>query len=75
MIGVLIGMLPGCGPQIAFANFFFMTGSPLIGAALVANSINQDGDAAFALAAMQPRTAILMRGLNLVPAILMGLIV
>ena len=75
MIGILVGMLPGCGPQIAFANFFFMTGSPLIGAALVANSINQDGDEAFALAAIQPRTAVLMRFLNVVPALIFGLMV
>jgi pimeloyl-ACP methyl ester carboxylesterase len=52
-IGVVIGMFPGCGPQIVFANIFLMGGASA--AALTANAISQDGDAGFPLIAVDRR--------------------
>lgn len=73
LIGVAIGLLPGCGPQIAFAKFFL--GSDITNytlATLTGNSINQDGDAAFTLMATEPKTFATMRMLNLIPALIVG---
>ncbi len=80
LIGVLIGMIPGCGPQIAFARVALATasggGALAVGmfAALTANSINQDGDAGFALFAKDKKAAVWMRIFNAIPALIVGYI-
>ncbi len=57
LIGALIGMIPGCGPQIMMASLY-ATGTIPFGA-LVANVISQDGDALFPLIAMSKRSSII----------------
>lgn len=75
LIATAVGMIPGCGAQIALATFYFsVPGGGMIGAALLANSINQDGDAAFPLMVTEPKASIAMRFLNVVPAILFATI-
>lgn len=68
-------MIPGCGPQIALATFYFsVPGGAFVGAALLANTINQDGDAAFPLMVTEKKTSIAMRFMNTLPAILFATI-
>ncbi len=71
LIAIAVGMIPGCGPQIALANFFLSTGTVNL-SALAGNSINQDGDAAFALIAVDVKTSMVMRFLNIIPALIVG---
>ncbi len=54
-IATLIGLIPGCGPQIVVASLFVAGDLPF--AALVANTISQHGDAIFPLLGMQRRIA------------------
>lgn len=71
LIAITIGLIPGCGPQIALANFYFSSGHMNF-SALLSNSINQDGDAAFALVAIDYQTSFVMRFLNIIPALTVG---
>ncbi len=71
-IGAIVGLLPGCGPQIAFATIFIRGG--MTGAALTANTISQDGDAGFPLIATDKRGFIWIKIINFIPAIIVGLI-
>lgn len=70
VIGALVGLVPGCGLQIAFTGLYLegAAGIP----ALMANALCQDGDALLPLIAVQPRAAILVSGITVVPALLTG---
>lgn len=72
LIGVLIGMIPGCGPQIAFANIFFQSNGAISRSAVMANSINQDGDAEFPLMTTNKKTFFTMGLLHSIPALIVG---
>lgn len=72
MIGALIGLIPGCGPQIIFVSLFTRGMVPF--AALLANAISQDGDALFPLLAIDRRSSIWATVINTIPAIIVGLI-
>lgn len=81
LIAVAVGMIPGCGPQIAFASFYLGVGpnsnwtagtGPVSDSAIAANSINQDGDAGFPLLALDRTSFFLIRVLNTIPAIITG---
>ena len=71
-VGASIGLLPGCGPQIAFATIFI--GGGMSGAAMTANTISQDGDAGFPLLATDKRGFMWIKVINFIPAILVGLL-
>ncbi len=71
VIGVLIGLIPGCGPQIIFVTLFVKGWLPF--SALVANAISQDGDALFPLIAMDRRSALWATAITTVPALIVGL--
>ncbi len=55
ILGVLIGIIPGCGPQVIFVSLYLKGMFPF--AALLANAISQDGDALFPLIAMDRKSA------------------
>lgn len=71
--GAALGIVPGCGIQIVFMSFYLKGGIPF--AALVANSISQDGDALFPLLAMDKKSALWATIITTIPAILVGLII
>ncbi len=73
IIGVLIGIIPGCGPQIIFATLYTRGMIPF--AALLANAISQDGDALFPLIAIDKKSAAWATLFNTIPAFLVGLLV
>lgn len=67
---ILIGILPGCGPQILLAAIYISGGIPF--SALVANAICNDGDALFPLFALSKKSAFLVTICNIIPALLVG---
>lgn len=72
IIGVLVGLIPGCGPQIIFVTLFTRGFVPF--AAVLANAISQDGDALFPLIAIDKRSALWVKVINIIPAFIVGLL-
>ncbi len=70
VVGVLVGMIPGCGPQVIFVSLYLKGIFPF--SALLANAISQDGDALFPLIAMDRKSAFGVTVLNTIPALLVG---
>ncbi len=73
IIGVAVGVIPGCGPQIIFVTLFANGLVPF--SALLANAISQDGDALFPLIAIDRRSALWATLVNKFPALVFALIV
>ena len=73
ILGVLVGMIPGCGPQIIFVSLY--TRGMLPFAALLANAISQDGDALFPLIAIDRKSAVWATILTTIPAFIAGILV
>lgn len=72
IIGALIGIIPGCGPQIIFVTLFTKGLIPF--SALLANAISQDGDALFPLIAIHKKSALWSVILNTLAGLGVGLI-
>lgn len=72
ILGVLIGIIPGCGPQIIFVTLYTRGMVPF--AALLANAISQDGDALFPLIAIDKKSAVWATILNTIPALIFGIL-
>lgn len=72
-IGALVGLVPGCGLQIAFTGLYLEGAASF--SALLANAVCQDGDALLPLIALQPRAAVLVSGITVVPALAAGALV
>ena len=70
LIAVLIGFIPGCGPQIVITTLFLNGVIPL--SAQLANAISNDGDALFPAVVIAPKAAILATLYTAVPAIIVG---
>ena len=68
--GALIGLIPGCGPQIVLASVYAEGGIPF--SALTANAISQDGDALFPLLAIDKRAAVVASIYTTIPALIVG---
>lgn len=71
LIGVLVGIIPGCGPQVVFVSLYLKGMFPL--AALLANAVSQDGDALFPLIAMDRQAAFWATVVNTAVALIVGL--
>lgn len=71
LLGVLVGIIPGCGPQVIFVSLYLKGMFPF--AALLANAISQDGDALFPLIAMDRKAAFWATVLNTIPAMIVGI--
>ncbi len=67
MMAVLIGFIPGCGPQILVTTFYLNGLIPL--SAQIGNAISNDGDALFPAIALAPRAALLATIYTAIPAI------
>ncbi|QLC35318.1 arsenic efflux protein (plasmid) [Halarchaeum sp. CBA1220] len=68
--GALLGLIPGCAPQIVFAEIYAEGGLPF--SALAANAISQDGDALFPLLAIDAKAAIVATIYTTIPALVVG---
>ncbi|MTI47607.1 putative manganese transporter [Sporosalibacterium faouarense] len=73
IVGALIGLIPGCGPQVIFVALFTKGMVPF--AALLANAISQDGDALFPLLAIDRKSSLWATVITTVPALILGVIV
>ncbi|MFA7412540.1 MAG: putative manganese transporter [Tissierellaceae bacterium] len=72
LLGVAVGIIPGCGPQIIFVTLY--TRGMLPFAALLANAISQDGDALFPLIAIDKKSAAWATVFNTIPALIVGIL-
>ncbi len=70
IVGAMIGLIPGCGPQVIFVTLFSKGMIPF--SALLANSISQDGDALFPLIALHRPSALRATLITTIPALLVG---
>ena len=70
LIALLVGFIPGCGPQIVVTTLYLNGIIPL--SALMANAISNDGDALFPTIVAAPRAAILATLYSAVPAAIIG---
>lgn len=70
LIGLAIGMLPGCGPQILVTSLYISGAVPL--SAQLSNAISNDGDALFPAIAMAPKAALVATIYSAIPALIVG---
>lgn len=68
IMGVFIGMIPGCGPQIITTSLYLSGAIPL--SAQIGNAISNDGDALFPAIALSPKVALIATIYSSIPAIL-----
>ena len=70
LISILIGFLPGCGPQILVTTMYLSGVIPL--SAQLGNAISNDGDALFPAIAIHPKAALIATLYSAVPAIIVS---
>lgn len=73
LIAVLIGFIPGCGPQVLVTTLYINGLIPF--AALLGNAISNDGDALFPAIALEPRAAVLATLYTSIPALILSYVV
>lgn len=70
LFAILIGFIPGCGPQILVTSLYLAGVIPL--SAQMANAIANDGDALFPALALTPKAAMLATVYSAIPAFIIG---
>ena len=70
LIAVLVGFIPGCGPQIIITSTYLMGIIPL--SAQIGNAISNDGDALFPVLAISPKVGLIATLYSAVPAIIVS---
>ncbi len=70
LMALLIGFIPGCGPQVVVTSLFLTGAVPM--SALLANAISNDGDALFPALALAPKAAVLATLYSGIPALIIG---
>ena len=70
LIAVLVGFIPGCGPQILVTSIYLMGIIPL--SAQIGNAISNDGDALFPVLAIAPKVGLIATLYSAVPAIIIS---
>ncbi|MCW8336348.1 putative manganese transporter [Vibrio paucivorans] len=70
LMGLAVGMLPGCGPQILVTSLYISGAVPL--SAQLSNAIANDGDALFPAIALAPKAALVATIYTALPALLVG---
>jgi hypothetical protein len=70
LIGVAVGLLPGCGPQIVVTTLYLNGIIPL--SAQLGNALSNDGDALFPAIALAPKTAAIATLYSAIPALIIA---
>ena len=70
LLAVVVGFLPGCGPQIVVTTLYISGAMPLSGQ--LGNAISNDGDALFPAIAIAPRAAVVATLYSAVPALIVA---
>jgi hypothetical protein len=68
LMAILIGFVPGCGPQVVVATMYL--GGVIPFSAELGNAISNDGDALFPAIAMAPKTAVIATLYSAIPAVI-----
>lgn len=69
-LGIVIGLLPGCGPQILVTSLYLSGALPF--SAQLSNAISNDGDALFPAIALVPKAALMATLYSSIPAAIVG---
>ena len=70
LIAIVVGFIPGCGPQVIVAAMYLNGAVPF--SAELGNAISNDGDALFPAIAMAPKAALIATLYSAVPAIIVA---
>ena len=70
LIAVLIGLLPGCGPQVLVTTLYLNGVVPL--SAQLGNAISNDGDALLPAMALAPKASLVATVYSAVPALIVA---
>ncbi|MEC7050271.1 MAG: putative manganese transporter [Pseudomonadota bacterium] len=70
MIAILLGFLPGCGPQVLVTTMYLSAIIPL--SAQIGNALSNDGDALFPAIAIAPKVAVVATLYSAVPAVILA---
>lgn len=70
LIAIIIGLVPGCGPQVLVTTLYINGLIPF--AALLGNAISNDGDALFPAIALEPKAAFWATIYSTIPALIAG---
>ena len=70
LISIVIGLLPGCGPQILVTTMYLSGVIPL--SAQLGNAISNDGDALFPAIAIHPKAALIATLYSSIPAFIIS---
>jgi hypothetical protein len=70
LVGALLGLIPGCAPQLVLTGLYAQGALPL--SVLVANALSQDGDALFPLLAADRRSAVVGTTISTLPGLVVG---
>ena len=70
LIAIVVGFLPGCGPQILVTTLYLNGIIPL--SAQIGNAISNDGDALFPAISLHPKAAVKATIYSGIPAIIVG---
>ncbi len=70
LVAILVGFLPGCGPQIVVTTLYLSGSLPL--SAQIGNAISNDGDALFPALALAPKAALLATLYSALPALVVA---
>ena len=70
LMAIVVGFIPGCGPQIVVATMYLNGLVPF--SAELGNAISNDGDALFPAIAMAPKAAVVATLYSAVPAVIVA---
>lgn len=70
LIAILVGFIPGCGPQIVVTTMYLQGLIPL--SAQIGNAISNDGDALFPAIALAPRASVIATLYSAIPALILA---
>ncbi len=68
LFGVVIGLIPGCGPQILVTTAYLSGAMPF--SAQLGNALSNDGDALFPAIALAPKAALIATLYSALPALI-----
>jgi hypothetical protein len=70
LMAVLVGFLPGCGPQVIVTTLYLQGIIPF--SAQIGNAISNDGDALFPALAVAPKASIIATAYTAIPALILS---
>jgi len=70
LLAIVVGLLPGCGPQILVTSLYLQNNIPF--SAQIGNAISNDGDALFPAIALAPKAALVATIYSTIPALIAG---